>query len=831
MPKYIFENSPVTLTARARGRLKKYTATFKVTDDAGKDIKTEDAPIQQGKAELNFDAPKVEAGKQNYLLKYTVTVDGEEHPGSEEFKVWIRNIKISAVDDEGNGVAQVPFDINYGVGRPMIVTTGIKGNLAYILKKPGVFGMGVKPPYEIVQQLDPKGGREFKFEVERKFLAEIINPTPPDDNAAIEQMVNMPSTNRGHDKKGSEIEFEVGVKGENQGERGGKTGDEILIRVTYVLNSDRNDPLPELKDATDITSEEDGDTKIYKGKVTLTADQSTAKFKTELGLTGGDTCEVSVGGTERREDHRIRFENWRKLAYQLRFPDFMKTELKERTRKDTTKYHDMPDAIRNLADTRLGEARIAYENIESKKFADPAVDTPIMSTDGFIKLNGDAAKTVFILNSNWEANIGTAFTAAADNRENHITLCHAAYSTRSTLKNPWFVLRQQEKDNLVIDLEHAKKGYLFPKYSPAHQNQINIDVAGLTWRARMDLVSDANKLHKPTLEPLDVSEPGGAVDGEYTVSEVNQGLPEIDVTFTGDNLEADQIDKINDYVQDAFDDDDDLRVSENKINFEIEGKNTTVGDRARVQKIKDAINAKYNGIDKKILFHPGVDLIGDRKSGPMSDITITHKDMYRIKVTLPVRADPDDDPLPGDLAGNESADKCPIQIEFKMQDTYSINGNSGGGEQLLVLKTASPGPNASTICHELGHSMGMTSMPNPNTTPARPAPPTPPGLTAPKHVDNGGLYYVNKKTPLSAGQRDRHAGGHCSFGMPGNKRSKKPDFEKWSAGPNDNVCIMWGEGGSHDNRKHYCPICLKYLKARRLEDIRSRWDNRAADQG
>jgi len=72
-----------------------------------------------------------------------------------------------------------------------------------------------------------------------------------------------------------------------------------------------------------------------------------------------------------------------------------------------------------------------------------------------------------------------------------------------------------------------------------------------------------------------------------------------------------------------------------------------------------------------------------------------------------VRADPDDDPLPGDLAGNESADKCPIQIEFKMQDTYSINGNSGGGEQLLVLKTASPGPNASTICHELGHSMGM----------------------------------------------------------------------------------------------------------------------------
>jgi len=125
----------------------------------------------------------------------------------------------------------------------------------------------------------------------------------------------------------------------------------------------------------------------------------------------------------------------------------------------------------------------------------------------------------------------------------------------------------------------------------------------------------------------------------------------------------------------------------------------------------------------------------------------------------------------------------------------------------------------------------MTSMPNPNTTPARPAPPTPPGLTAPKHVDNGGLYYVNKKTPLSAGQRDRHAGGHCSFGMPGNKRSKKPDFEKWSAGPNDNVCIMWGEGGSHDNRKHYCPICLKYLKARRLEDIRSRWDNRAADQG
>ncbi len=104
--------------------------------------------------------------------------------------------------------------------------------------------------------------------------------------------------------------------------------------------------------------------------------------------------------------------------------------------------------------------------------------------------------------------------------------------------------------------------------------------------------------------------------------------------------------------------------------------------------------------------------------------------------------------------------------------------------------------------------------------------PTPPGLATPKHVDNGGWLYRDKDDgPYTDGYRDLHKGGHCCNGMPAGKKPD-PKFNGWSPGASDDVCIMWGSGGIHDNRKKYCDDCVEILKARKLDDIRSSWWDR-----
>ncbi len=162
-------------------------------------------------------------------------------------------------------------------------------------------------------------------------------------------------------------------------------------------------------------------------------------------------------------------------------------------------------------------------------------------------------------------------------------------------------------------------------------------------------------------------------------------------------------------------------------------------------------------------------------------------------------------------------------MKFKYVHGGEINGNSGGGEQIMVLRAAAtPGALSETICHELGHSMGMAVIPGLQNDIL------PPGITT-KHVDNGGTSYVNGDPPypLTDGKRSIHKGGHCAFSVPATDRASD-DFNDWSPTAG---CIMWGSGGNAETRTAYCDECLKVLKGRRLEDIISSFDGRDADQG
>jgi hypothetical protein len=219
--------------------------------------------------------------------------------------------------------------------------------------------------------------------------------------------------------------------------------------------------------------------------------------------------------------------------------------------------------------------------------------------------------------------------------------------------------------------------------------------------------------------------------------------------------------------------------------------------------VKDGLDA-----DK----HPGFDA-KTPKSGKLEEAWIKYKDFFDVVVTFP------DDSEPGKLVGAKSATKCPIAISFTVTlPTGAVNGSSTTGRQLMCIKPQAPECNGATLCHELGHNMGMALMPGRNKKP--------PGMDDPKHVDDGGNYYRNagatEAAPAEGRRKTGHNGAHCADGI-GNKKAAKFDGM-------DGTCILFGEGGDDDSkntRKKFCDQCVTYIKARNLEDIVTSFATRA----
>jgi hypothetical protein len=132
-----------------------------------------------------------------------------------------------------------------------------------------------------------------------------------------------------------------------------------------------------------------------------------------------------------------------------------------------------------------------------------------------------------------------------------------------------------------------------------------------------------------------------------------------------------------------------------------------------------------------------------------------------------------------------------------------------------ALSTMSEGSLASTVCHELSHSMGMTIMPGRSKEP--------PGLDPAKNVDDDGTYYING-TPCIDGKRDRGAGPHCASGV------SKANLADAKFNDKSGTCIMFDSGGAADTEKAFCDTCKTYLKGRRLTDLKTSWLGRSSDE-
>jgi hypothetical protein len=191
--------------------------------------------------------------------------------------------------------------------------------------------------------------------------------------------------------------------------------------------------------------------------------------------------------------------------------------------------------------------------------------------------------------------------------------------------------------------------------------------------------------------------------------------------------------------------------------------------------------------------HPGIG-----KHGTLSAGALKPTKLGELTVDLTGVADAET------LAGPPDATHCKIKVDLEYYDLAWINGAAGGGRQMINLNRPLKAA-ACTICHELGHNMGLTVFAT-GTYKCEP----PYGITTPDPVPAGDMYDAHK-----------HIGTHCAYQV----ADKTGDDFRGRNGK----CIMFGEGGDDEEptRANFCPTCTTMIRGRNLTDVKSSYKGRA----
>jgi len=799
-----------------------------------------DATARSGKAAAcTFETPAVPPDKPHYLLEYAIKVDGKEISDRSQFKVWPKTGKLTVVHDDG-GKAFPGFQFNVTqngkpVGKPFKAAAADPSVAEFTLEKGHDFALADAAPYEI--KSSEKNGtalRDLKAKGVLHFTAEFVKPVIP-ASKKIRQWVNLPATaEKGRDGLGSRILFQVGVKddrkpdGTPKAELVGHAGVTVFVKVKFGPDpgkSKRDSPKTELRagaNASDIVAVTDG--KEYTAKVDLAAAGGVGEFEVELGLAGGDNCVVSIGSTPACADADVEIANWRRLYYELKFPAMMTPKL-DTIPVDGANVKDYPSAITSNVKTKLADVFVEYSVLKSHEFPDadatPANQGGLIVPAAYMEEN-DGVPRYICTSGIVDGSSGFSDDAAKKPLTVYATVCDRAFSTSTTRSN--FAIDVTSDDFL----SPIASGFLF---EPSPKNgRANLKVAGFEWHAK--IADPTPYLVQPAVSfEADVNrdDPDNKTR-KVTVTETQQGKS-VDVVYPSplighipSDLDATRTAILGAFLNTLYDVAT-LRSHGNTLKFQLTG--LTGDDRrtARFQAIKDYLTNQVPSTAPQVPTHPGLADDGTPRHGPTNLAWLKFDTVKKVRIKLGKSAAGTAAHLrvlPGDFVGAaETATQCPISVGYSLETTYSINGNAGGGEQLMVLRSSAPKPCAETVCHELGHSMGMCIIPGTANEPA------PPQIEV-HHVDDGGTYYVNDASgPWVDGKRNLHVGGHCARNCPPANLSDSK-FGGWSPSAATLGCIMWGSGGSNETRPSYCVTCVEILKARRLEDIRTASASRPA---
>lgn len=804
--------------------------------DEANPIKSEkDISVSPGKAiERTFDVPVVPDDKPTYQFSVIVKYGDSKEKTQQlaDAVVWPKEVEFHAVNlnEDKKDFKNVKLEVvqnGKAISRPLTDAAG-KCKVELTRKEP--YSFDLRSPFEISNDKTQASKlRKHELEVIRHIVPTFIAPnvkkskpwvaadgdnTEANRLTAVKLWVNQTSkAGNGADANGHVVEFEVCAKPKGDG----KKDDRVYVQVRFSRDSDRNDPPPKVLDAPevlDLSESQAGPVTVFRGYVKLDKDGGSAKFKVDTGLAGGDTCSVIIAGREFGFDENVKLTNWRRLWYELRGPSLLKPKMHK---------GDYSVGLKQAVDNKLKVGFVSFELAKSHSFSDSSAT--IKKKNGMIMpktfFKDNSGGDIYVVTNGW-LDTTDKFSGDAKKRQQtvYVSLCERSFSSNVTSKT--------YAPN-ATSAEHSF--YLgtcvFPKKTNTGADNLVVS-PGFKWKA---VVAGPHPQATELVLAAGGPATAGSSPGHVTLTETKRPGKSVTVSFDAvgggfaADLSAPEKAKVDTFIAGLLGSDPELRDVGNKVNLKFTSRGDATGTRLQ-QVVQQVAQDKFTAVSKSVNFHPGLDRNGVAREGPMNVVWLSVKTYQEVTVTLPTSPDGTAAHLrilPGDFVGAAETDaECPVTVQFSCHVGGEINGNSGDGSQIMVLRDVPDGALSETVCHELGHSMGMSVVPGLENDLL------PPGLTT-KHVDNGGTSYVNGDGPyaLTDGKREIHKGGHCAFSIPDDKRADKA-FLDWSPTAG---CIMWGSGGDVETRTMYCPECLKILKARRLEDIKKAFVGRGATQG
>ena len=311
-----FDESTLRLRARLKdGTVTRTEATFTVLRNHAV-IHSQSVPTANPSMALAL--PRVADDEASWTLEFRFQYGDDVYTGTRVYTVWPRTLRLRAQHHRsGAPVKGARFTVTQDEEHSA-AETGDDGSVEHALAKPAPFTVDGESPW-VVRAWVRETGRVREAKVERTYKAAFHNPRKPSPDKAIEQLVNHKTADKGRDGLGSTIVVCVGAEGDADrptGSRVATEGDELFVKVLFARTSKRNSPLPAvtgLLDANTVGA-------LTTGRVRIGAGGAAGEFTLELGLAGGDRCDVSVGVTAEARDQTISFVNWRKLYYQASYP-------------------------------------------------------------------------------------------------------------------------------------------------------------------------------------------------------------------------------------------------------------------------------------------------------------------------------------------------------------------------------------------------------------------------------------------------------------------------------------------------------------------------------
>lgn len=338
MPDSYFEGATITIEASETMKKKKFIGTKPYTGPVtlifekgspAKELskKTENATKGKFDKKITYTAPPVDAAEEYYELRVMCQYK-KVNKLLLRTTIWPKESKVQINDDTDKAKSACPFIVRQeGVDQQDLTTDGQgKCNIQLLARKPYTIHMAAS--YEIKEDKQRTAGQfrdhvlKVRDTIKAKFVSPKVDEAPyiadPDAAPAKKQYVNLPSgtaspaEDGGCDAKGNLVVFTVCADPPESG----KKDDKIFFSVTFGKESKRINPAPALGTNIAVLGKSVVD-KTTKGYVKLDADGGKAKFEVDLGIGGGDTCIVKIGGTDEVKEGELKLINWRKVYTQI----------------------------------------------------------------------------------------------------------------------------------------------------------------------------------------------------------------------------------------------------------------------------------------------------------------------------------------------------------------------------------------------------------------------------------------------------------------------------------------------------------------------------------